>query len=162
MPGAAAQVSVLVDVPDAPDAPDAQDDLHHLGLRSTPPRRKVLALLRHGTRRHWSADEVYRDLAAAGDDVGLATVYRVLAQLEQAGIVRRTSFDGGKAVFEIDEGPHHDHLVCVRCGGVAEFCDDAIEARQHAVAQARGFALVEHRLSLYGLCRACTTRGADR
>ena len=155
MPGAAAQVSVLVDVPDAPDAPDAQDDLHHLGLRSTPPRRKVLALLRHGTRRHWSADEVYRDLAAAGDDVGLATVYRVLAQLEQAGIVRRTSFDGGKAVFEIDEGPHHDHLVCVRCGRVDEFVDEVIEARQQAVADARGFTLVEHRLALYGLCRPC-------
>ncbi|MCP5271777.1 MAG: ferric iron uptake transcriptional regulator [Burkholderiaceae bacterium] len=139
---------------DAPDPADA-DHLRQLGLRATPPRRKVLQLMRHGARRHWSADEVYRDLLAAGDDVGLATVYRVLAQLEQAGIVRRTSFDGGKAVFELDDGPHHDHLVCVRCGRVDEFVDEVIEARQQAVADARGFTLVEHRLALYGLCRPC-------
>lgn len=156
MPGSPAQA------PDTTEAQDAPDDLRHLGLRSTPPRRKVLALLRHGERKHWSADEIYRDLASAGDDVGLATVYRVLAQLEQAGIVRRTSFDGGKAVFEVDDGPHHDHLVCVRCGRVEEFCDDAIEQRQHAVALARGFALVEHRLSLYGLCGTCAKPGAAR
>jgi len=133
--------------------PDA--GLRGLGLRSTAPRRKVLHLLRTGGRRHWSADELYRDLAAGGDDVGLATVYRVLAQLEQAGIVRRTSFNGGKAVFEIDDGPHHDHLICVRCARVEEFFDDAIEQRQRAVAAARGYALVEHRLSLYGLCAHC-------
>jgi Fur family ferric uptake transcriptional regulator len=143
--------------PDTPPVADEPDDLRHVGLRSTPPRRKVLQLLRTGERRHWSADEVYRDLSAAGDDVGLATVYRVLAQLEQAGIVRRSSFDGGKSVFELDDGPHHDHLVCVRCGQVDEFCDDAIEQRQQAVAQARGFVLVEHRLALYGLCGRCRT-----
>ncbi|RVT53600.1 ferric iron uptake transcriptional regulator [Rubrivivax albus] len=141
---------------DAPDPADA-DNLRQLGLRATPPRRKVLQLMRQGARRHWAADEVYRDLLAAGDDVGLATVYRVLAQLEQAGIVRRTSFDGGKAVFEFDDGSHHDHLVCVRCGRVDEFVDEVIEARQQAVADARGFTLVEHRLALYGLCRPCRT-----
>lgn len=138
-----------------------EDSLRGLGLRATPPRRKVLHLLRTGERRHWSADEVYRDLAAAGDDVGLATVYRVLGQLEQAGIVRRTSFDGGRAVYEIDEGPHHDHLVCVRCGRVEEFLDEVIEQRQRAAAQARGFTLVEHRLSLHGLCGRCQGAGGS-
>jgi Fur family ferric uptake transcriptional regulator len=134
---------------------DGSDDLQRLGLRPTHPRRKVLHLLRTGRRRHWSADEVYQALAAAGDDIGLASVYRVLSQLSQAGIVRRSSFDGGKSMFELDDGPHHDHLVCVHCGQVAEFLDEAIERCQERLAQARGFALVEHRLSLYGLCPRC-------
>jgi Fur family ferric uptake transcriptional regulator len=139
------------------DGADGTDTggLRSVGLKATPPRLKVLHVLRTGPKRHWSADEVYRMLAEAGDDVGLATVYRVLAQLEQAGIVRRSSFDAGKAVFEIDDGPHHDHLVCVRCGRVDEFMDDAIEQRQQAIARERGFELTEHRLALFGVCRAC-------
>jgi Fur family ferric uptake transcriptional regulator len=129
--------------------------LRSVGLKATSPRLKILQLLRGGPKRHWSADEVYRDLAGSGDDVGLATVYRVLAQLEQAGIVRRSSFDAGRAMYELDDGPHHDHLVCVRCGQVDEFVDEAIEARQQAVARERGFELTEHRLALFGLCAAC-------
>lgn len=142
-----------------PSDPTSADTggLRNVGLKATPPRLKILQLLRGGPKRHWSADEVYRDLAASGDDVGLATVYRVLAQLEQAGIVRRSSFDAGKAVYELDDGPHHDHLVCVRCGQVDEFVDEAIEARQQAVASARGFELTEHRLALFGLCAGCRT-----
>lgn len=133
--------------------------LRSVGLKATPPRLKILQLLRGGPKRHWSADEVYRELSDSGDDVGLATVYRVLAQLEQAGIVRRSSFDAGKAVYELDDGPHHDHLVCVRCGQVDEFVDEAIEARQQAVAHARGFELTEHRLALFGLCARCRAAG---
>lgn len=137
----------------APD--DDGPGLRRVGLRATPPRLKVLHLLRASDQRHWSADQIYRELAAAGDDLGLATVYRVLAQLEQARILRRGSFDAGKAIFELDDGPHHDHLVCVRCGRVEEFVDEAIERRQHAVAQARGFELAEHRLAMFGVCAAC-------
>lgn len=135
--------------------PDDAGGLRSVGLKATPPRLRILQLLRTGARRHWSADEVHRELCRAGDDVGLATVYRVLTQLAQAGIVRRSQFDATKAVFEIDDGPHHDHLVCVRCGAVQEFVDEGIEQRQQAVAEARGFALAEHRLALFGLCAGC-------
>jgi Fur family ferric uptake transcriptional regulator len=138
-------------VPDHDDAPG----LRRLGLRATPPRLKVLQLMRASAQRHWSADQVYRELAGQGDDVGLATVYRVLGQLEQARILRRSSFEAGKAVFELDDGPHHDHLVCVRCGRVDEFLDPAIEQRQHRLAQEHGFVLVEHRLAMYGVCAEC-------
>lgn len=136
-------------------ASDDAGGLRSVGLKATPPRLRILQLLRSGPRRHWSADDVYRELTGAGEDVGLATVYRVLTQLAQAGIVRRSQFDAAKAVFEIEDGPHHDHLVCVRCGAVQEFVDEAIEQRQHAVAQARGFVLAEHRLALFGLCAGC-------
>lgn len=138
------------------DAPE-EGELRHLGLRATPPRLKILQRLREGPHRHWTAEELYRDLAESGDDVGLATVYRVLAQMAQAGVLRRSVFDGQKAVFELDDGPHHDHLVCVRCGRVEEFVDDVIERHQHAVARVRGFELVEHRLALFGLCAPCRT-----
>lgn len=134
---------------------DDGSNLRSVGLKATPPRLKILQLLRQGAQRHWSADDIYRQLAAGGEDVGLATVYRVLSQLEQARIVRRSSFDGGKAVFEIDDGPHHDHLVCVRCGRVDEFVDEGIEQRQRDIAAARGFELAEHRLAMYGLCSRC-------
>jgi len=135
---------------------DDSQQLRRIGLKVTPPRLKVLQLLRHGAQRHWSADELFRQLGDDGDDVGLATVYRVLAQLEQARIVRRSSFEhGGKAVFEIDDGPHHDHLVCVVCGVVEEFVDPAIERRQEAVAAARGFSLSMHQLAMFGRCAAC-------
>lgn len=136
----------------------ASDDgpgLRRVGLRATPPRLKVLHLLRASTQRHWSADQIYRELAAGGEDIGLATVYRVLAQLEQARILRRGSFEAGKAVYELDDGLHHDHLVCVRCGRVDEFVDDGIGQRQQAVARDRGFELTEHRLAMFGLCAGC-------
>jgi Fur family ferric uptake transcriptional regulator len=140
------------------------DELEHLrqvGLKATLPRLKVLEILRQSPQRHMSAEDVHRALLRGEADVGLATVYRVLAQLEQAGILARRSFDGGSAVYEFDEGEHHDHLVCVRCGRVDEFHDEAIEARQAELAAARGFVLAEHRLALYGLCAACRPAAAD-
>ena len=137
-------------------ATSAAGPLREVGLKVTPPRVRVLTQLQQPPRRHWSADELYQILAAEGETIGLATIYRVLSQLAQAGVVRRSSFDAtGKAVYEIDDGPHHDHLVCVRCGGVDEFVDAAIEARQQHIVAERGFRLVEHRLALYGLCSAC-------
>ncbi|MBL8349227.1 MAG: ferric iron uptake transcriptional regulator [Burkholderiaceae bacterium] len=139
---------------------DEIEHLHQVGLKATAPRLKVLEILRHGARRHLSAEDLHRELLLGDADVGLATVYRVLGQLEQAGIVARRSFETGHAVYEIDEGRHHDHLVCVRCGRVDEFEDPAIEARQAAVAESRGFQLSEHRLALYGLCRACRPAGS--
>jgi Fur family transcriptional regulator, ferric uptake regulator len=134
---------------------DDAPGLRRLGLRATPPRLKVLQLLRGSERRHWSAEQLHRELTQAGEDIGLATVYRVLGQLEQAGILRRSSFEAGKAVFELDDGPHHDHLVCVRCGRVEEFADEAIERRQEVLAEERGFKLVEHRLAMFGVCGHC-------
>jgi len=136
--------------------------LRQLGLKATLPRLKVLEILRHGPRRHLSAEELHRELLRVDADVGLATVYRVLGQLEQAGIVVRRNFDTGPAVYEIDLGEHHDHLVCVRCGRVDEFEDRAIEARQQAVAEARGFRLTEHRLALYGRCRNWQSASVNR
>lgn len=146
--------------PDGPDgsgaAAAAAGPLRDVGLKVTPPRVRVLSQLQQLPRRHWSADELYQSLAEEGEVVGLATIYRVLSQLAQAGVVRRSSFEAtGKAVFEIDDGPHHDHLVCVRCGRVDEFLDVGIEARQQHIVAERGFRLVEHRLALFGLCSGC-------
>lgn len=134
---------------------DATDDLRQLGLRATLPRLKVLEVLRGSSQRHLSAEDVHRQLLLSESEVGLATVYRVLSQLEQAGILTRTNFDTGRAVFELNDHAHHDHLVCVLCGKVEEFEDKAIEQRQAAIAAERGFQLTEHRLSLYGRCAAC-------
>lgn len=105
-----------------------------------------------GRRRHMSAEDVYRELLAENQDVGLATVYRVLTQFEQAGILKRSNFESGKSVFELDEGSHHDHLVCLQCGRVEEFFDAEIEQRQHHIASEHGFELQDHALSLYGNC----------
>lgn len=135
--------------------------LRQLGLKATAPRLKVLEILRSGPQRHLSADDVHRALLLEHADVSLATVYRVLSQLEQAGILSRRSFDTGPAVYEIDDGGHHDHLVCVHCGLVTEFTDAAIEARQAQVAATQGFQLSEHRLVLYGRCRLCRSDAAD-
>jgi Fur family transcriptional regulator, ferric uptake regulator len=136
---------------------DELENLRHVGLKATQPRLRVLEIIRTSSQRHLSADEVYKRLLDEKLEVGLATVYRVLGQLEQAGILSRTTFDSGKAVYELDEGTHHDHMVCVACGRVDEFHDAQIEERQHAVAVARGFSLQEHRLALYGLCSRCRT-----
>ena len=125
------------------------------GLKATLPRRKILELFESSKVRHLSAEDVYKALLADGIDVGLATVYRVLTQFEQAGLLSRQHFETGKAVFELNEGTHHDHLVCVKCGRVEEFYDPGIEARQSEVAAAMGFDLQEHSLSLYGLCATC-------
>ena len=128
------------------------DELKNSGLKATLPRIKVLEVFQKSTQRHMSAEDVYKHLLAEGSDVGLATVYRVLAQFEQAGILSRNHFESGKAVYEINEGRHHDHLVCLDCGRVEEFFDPEIEQRQRAVTIARGFELQEHSLSLYARC----------
>src|ERR1043165_1375830 len=120
------------------------------GLKATLPRRKILELFETSKVRHLSAEDVYKALIAEGIDVGLATVYRVLTQFEQAGLLSRRHFEHGRAVFELNEGPHHDHLVCLTCGRVEEFVDTEIEERQNRVAAERGFQLQEHALALYG------------
>ena len=128
------------------------DELKSTGLKATVPRLKVLEIFQKGGQRHMSAEDVFRILLQERSDVGLATVYRVLTQFEQAGILSRSNFEGGKSVFELNEGQHHDHLVCLDCGKVEEFYDAQIEDRQHAVAKAKGFMIAEHALSLYAHC----------
>jgi Fur family ferric uptake transcriptional regulator len=128
------------------------DELKSSGLTAPLPRIKILELFQNATERHMTAEDVYRLLLAEGSDIGLATVYRVLMQFEQAGLLTRHHFESGKAVFELNEGKHHDHLVCLDCGRVEEFYDAEIERRQQAVAQHRGFQLQEHSLSLYASC----------
>ena len=128
------------------------EDLKSAGLKVTLPRIKILEIFRTAETRHLSAEDVYHRLAGQHADVGLATVYRVLTQLEEAGMLSRNTFNAGKAVYELNEGKHHDHLVCVECGRVEEFYDPEIEKRQHAIAQSRGFELHDHALSLYAVC----------
>lgn len=137
------------------------DELKNSGLKATLPRIKVLEVFQRSTQRHMSAEDVYKHLLAEGADVGLATVYRVLMQFEQAGILSRNHFESGKAVFELNEGKHHDHLVCLDCGRVEEFYDPEIEKRQRSIAQTRGFELQDHALALYANCtkKACPHRG---
>ena len=127
-------------------------DLKTIGLKATAPRLRILKLFETGSVRHMSAEDVYRMLMNEGLDIGLATVYRVLTQFEQAGILARHHFESGKAVFELNEGKHHDHLVCLQCGQVEEFFDAEIEKRQGRVAKDRGFTIREHSLYLYADC----------
>jgi Fur family ferric uptake transcriptional regulator len=127
-------------------------ELKSMGLKATLPRLKILELFQDRRRRHMSAEDVYRELMAEHQDVGLATVYRVLTQFEQAGILKRSTFESGKAVYELDEGEHHDHLVCLQCGRVEEFYDPEIEKRQVEISRERGFSLHEHSLYLYADC----------
>jgi Fur family ferric uptake transcriptional regulator len=136
------------------------DELKSTGLKATLPRLKILEIFQGNARRHMSAEDVYRVLLGEGSDVGLATVYRVLSQFEHAEILSRSHFEGGKAVFELNAGQHHDHLVCLDCGKVEEFYDAEIEQRQHAVAATKGFAIADHALSLYAHCttQACPHR----
>ena len=138
------------------------EELKSSGLKATLPRIKILEVFQHAERRHMTAEDVFKSLLAEGADIGLATVYRVLMQFEQAGLLTRSNFESGKAMFELDEGKHHDHLVCLNCGRVEEFYDPEIEARQRAVAQTRGFQLQEHSLALYANCTKadCPHRGA--
>lgn len=129
--------------------------LKEVGLKVTLPRIKILNILENSVERHLSAEDVYKALLEAEDEVGLATVYRVLTQFEQAGMVVRHHFEGGHSVFELDKGEHHDHLVCLKCGKVVEFTDDVIEQRQHDIAENAGFTLQDHSLYLYGVCTQC-------
>jgi Fur family ferric uptake transcriptional regulator len=127
-------------------------DLKTAGLKATVPRLKIINLFETSRERHLTAEEVYRLLRADGFDIGLATVYRVLTQFEQAGLLVRHHFESGKAVFELNEGHHHDHLVCLQCGRVEEFYDADIEKRQNRIAKERGFEIREHALYLYAEC----------
>ena len=131
---------------------DTAQSLKGSGLKATLPRRKILELFESSKVRHLSAEDVYKALLAEGIDVGLATVYRVLTQFEQAGLLVRHHFESGKAVFELNEGKHHDHLVCMQCGRVEEFYDAEIEKRQLKIARERGFEIREHALYLYAEC----------
>ena len=128
------------------------DELKSTGLKATLPRLKILDVFQRGAQRHMTAEDVFRVLLEERSDIGLATVYRVLTQFEQAGILSRSHFESGKAVYELNEGTHHDHMVCLDCGRVEEFYDAEIEKRQHAVAKAKGFAIADHALSLYAHC----------
>lgn len=132
-------------------------ELRNAGLKVTVPRIKILEILEKQQQddRHLSAEQVYKILLAEGEEIGLATVYRVLTQFEAAGLVNRHHFEGGNSIFELNDGSHHDHIVCVKCGKVDEFTDELIEKRQEEIAQAHGFSLTEHSLSLYGYCSAC-------
>ena len=139
------------------------DELKSSGLKATLPRLKILEVFQNTTQRHMTAEDVFKVLLAEGSDVGLATVYRVLMQFEQAGILSRNHFETGKAVFELNEGKHHDHLVCLDCGRVEEFFDAEIEKRQKSIASTRGFELQDHALSLYAYCtkKNCPHRPAN-
>ena len=129
-----------------------QQDLKNAGLKATLPRLKVLSLFENSKERHLSAEDVYKILINTGEDVGLATVYRVLTQFEQAGLLIRHHFESGKAIFELNGGNHHDHIVCVKCGRVEEFYDEEIEKRQKLAATERGFKMEDHALTIYGTC----------
>ena len=130
-------------------------DLRKAGLKATLPRLKILELLESGGERHMSAEDVYKKLLESGEDVGLATVYRVLTQFEGADLVSRHHFEGGHSVFELNEGSHHDHLVCVKCGKVEEFIEEIIETSQQRVADKFGYKMTDHSLYIYGICPAC-------
>ena len=128
------------------------DELKSSGLKATLPRIKILEVFQKATQRHMTAEDVFKVLLVEGSDIGLATVYRVLTQFESAGIVTRHHFEGGTAVFELNEGVHHDHIVCSDCGRVEEFSDDSIEERQEEIATRLGFKLADHSLTLHGHC----------
>ena len=127
-------------------------ELKATGLKATLPRLKILEIFQKNSVRHLSAEDVYRLLLSENLEIGLATVYRVLTQFEQAGILSRNYFETGKAVFELNEGSHHDHIVCLDCCRVEEFQDDEIEKRQHEIADKQGFEIVDHTLAIYGHC----------
>ena len=135
-------------------------NLRDAGLKVTLPRLKILEMLEKSETRHLSAEEIYRMLIESGEEIGLATVYRVLTQFESAGLITRHHFEGGHAVFELDEGAHHDHIVCVQCGHVDEFVDEVIEKRQREKDEELGFKLSEHSLIMYGHCtrKPCPNR----
>src|ERR1700727_3246897 len=133
-----------------PDSTSESNDLRNAGLKVTLPRLKILDILADGSARHMSAEEIYKKLLDSNEDIGLATVYRVLTQFEAAGLVTRHHFEDGMAVFEINHGTHHDHIVCLDCGRVEEFMDSGIEERQGSVAKKLGFEIRDHSLIIYG------------
>lgn len=130
-------------------------DIRDAGLKVTLPRLKILDMLEKSSNRHLSAEDMYKALMDNGEEIGLATVYRVLTQFEAAGLVKRHHFEGGNSVFELSESEHHDHILCVKCGRVDEFIDEIIEERQHVVAKEMGYQMTDHSLYMYGVCAAC-------
>ncbi|VAW88157.1 Ferric uptake regulation protein FUR [hydrothermal vent metagenome] len=130
-------------------------NLKKAGLKATAPRIKILEILESNVLRHVSAEDVYKYLLEIDEEIGLATVYRVLTQFEAAGLVTRHHFEGGHSVFELNEGSHHDHLLCVKCGKVDEFVDSIIEERQHEMALQAGYKMTDHTLCIYGICADC-------
>ena len=135
----------------------SSDDLKQAGLKTTLPRLRILAVLEEAEQHHFTAEEVYKTLIDAGEEIAFATVYRVLTQFENAGLVLKHNFEGGRSVFELDRGEHHDHMVCAKCGTVTEFYDPEIEERQKMVAKEHKFELQDHSLYLYGVCSNCTS-----
>jgi Fur family transcriptional regulator, ferric uptake regulator len=138
-----------------PQAPAESQELRNAGLKVTLPRVKILEILERSNARHISAEDMYKALLDSGEDIGLATVYRVLTQFETAGLVTRHHFEGGHSVFELNQGAHHDHILCVKCGRVDEFVDSEIEARQKKIASAKGYEMTDHSLYIYGICSSC-------
>lgn len=130
-------------------------ELKKVGLKATIPRLKILHLLETAKLHHMTAEEIYRAILASGEDIGLATVYRVLTQFEAAGLVKRHRFGDENSVFELNQGSHHDHLVCVKCAHVEEFVDEVIEARQRGIAEKAGYEMTDHSLNIYGICGEC-------
>ncbi|UCE90629.1 MAG: ferric iron uptake transcriptional regulator [Pseudomonadota bacterium] len=130
-------------------------ELKNAGLKATLPRIKILKILENSRHRHMSAEDVYKALLDSGEDVGLATVYRVLTQFETAQLVKSHHFEGGHSVFELEHGEHHDHILCVKCGRVDEFVDEVIEERQNLIAERAGYSMTDHSLYIYGICPDC-------
>lgn len=141
---------------------ESSTELRAAGLKSTLPRRKILEMMESQGSRHMSAEDIYRSLLEGGEDVGLATVYRVLTQFESAGLLSKHNFEGGHSVYELNQGEHHDHILCVKCGKVAEFVDDVIEERQRAIADKAGFSMTDHCLYIYGICAECQKKDAAK
>jgi len=136
------------------------EELKSTGLKATLPRLKILEIFQSGAQRHMTAEDVFRVLLDERSDIGLATVYRVLTQFEQAGILIRSNFEGGKAIYELNEGEHHDHFICTVCGSVEEFYDPEIEKRQARIAKEKGWVVHDHAMALYGQCAKCATKAA--
>ena len=127
-------------------------DLKRVGLKVTLPRMKILEILENSDKRHLSAEDIYKVLLSVGEEIGLATIYRVLTQFQDAGLVIRHRFETGQALFELDRGKHHDHLICVKCGKIIEFVDESIETKQKEIAEKNGFKISDHSLIIYGVC----------
>ena len=134
-------------------------DLRKAGLKVTLPRMKILEILETSTEPHLSAEDIYRILMDSDEDIGLATVYRVLTQFEAAGLVIRHHFEGGQGMFELDRGKHHDHLICIKCGKIVEFVNSDIEEKQHQIAKEAGFDITDHSLTIYGKCTKADCEG---
>lgn len=131
------------------------ENLREAGLKATVPRVKILEIMEQSKVRHFSAEDIYKALLDEGEEVGIATIYRVLTQFESAGLVTRHHFEGGISVFELDHGEHHDHILCIKCGKVEEFVDPVIEQRQKVIAEEAGFSMTDHSLNIYGICKDC-------